>query len=391
MSVRPVEAHWKWTHHERSQRAFTELTRPQGGSVAIARFGGEVGETSDEHLRVWLDLPDRWRFESADRFELRNGSSRWVGTSAHITELTDAETTLEETDVGIFIRPGSQFFGALRFGEPSEDEVAGRRCWRVDASASVNRRFVPVMPLNVRLGGIDHQFWFDAVTGIVLRHVGMIDDEPCTITEFKDVRVNPPLSDLDFQFIPPPGAVVERQIDQVIRMAEAQGVDLSGVDRDDPHAVQEAFHRSMRHQPTPAARLEMQKAKHVPVGDPPNDEQAARTSIEYAFTHQDEVDASGDGLLNVQGGSGLAGPLHEAQKRIPGGARASATFVVDDILFLRSDEAVVWFTIEINGGRFAMANGREGRAVKIGDRWMIERATVVDLLGMAGVVVPPPS
>jgi hypothetical protein len=43
----------------------------------------------------------------------------------------------------------------------------------------------------------------------------------------------------------------------------------------------------------------------------------------------------------------------------------------------------------VNGERFPMVNGQEGRAVKVGDRWMIAHATIADLLGFAGVVVPP--
>ena len=63
---------------------------------------------------------------------------------------------------------------------------------------------------------------------------------------------------------------------------------------------------------------------------------------------------------------------------------------VDDIKFLRPDEAVVWFSVEVNGERFPMVNGREGRAVKVDGRWLIEHATIADLLGFAGVSVPPP-
>jgi hypothetical protein len=63
--------------------------------------------------------------------------------------------------------------------------------------------------------------------------------------------------------------------------------------------------------------------------------------------------------------------------------------VVDDIVFLRSDEAVVWFSVEVDGNRFPMVNGREGRAVRVGDRWLIEHATLVDLLRFARVIVPP--
>ena len=50
----------------------------------------------------------------------------------------------------------------------------------------------------------------------------------------------------------------------------------------------------------------------------------------------------------------------------------------------------MWYSVEVDGQRFPMANGREGRAVKIGDRWLIEHASIADLLGFAGVVVPAP-
>ena len=343
---------WKWTHHERSQRVFTELGRSRGGSGGIARFGGPVGETTDEHLRVWLNLPDRWRFESDDHVDLRNGATRWIGGSAHITELTHDETTLEDTEIGMLMMPGSQMMGALRFGEPTNDLIAGRPCLKVSATLNRGhgaRRFNPV---EVRLGGIDHTYWFDEVTGIVLRHVGLIDDEPCTIIEFKEVRVNPPLTDLDFQFSAPPDAIIERQVDQLVRMAEMRGVDLSGVDREDPQAVQAAMHDMMRpNQPTPEARLTLQKVKHVPVDDPPANETAARESIEYAFNHLGEVDEDGAALVNVQSGRGLVGPLREAQKRVPGAGDNPASLIVDDVKFLGPDEAVVWRSEERRVGK----------------------------------------
>ena len=274
-----------------------------------------------------------------------------------------------------------------------EDEVAGRRCWRVDATARLGRHFVRMFPISLSLGGIDHSFWFDGVTGIVLRHVGIVDDEPWSITEFNEVRVNPPLTDVIFRFVAPPDGTVERQIDQLIRMAEARGVDLTGVDREDLQAVQEAVHSIMRpdNQPTLEARLAVQKAKHVPVGDPPQDEAGARESIAYAFNHLGETDEDEMALVNVQDGRDLAGPLREAQKRVPGAGDNPASLIVDDIKFLRPDEAVVWFSVAVNGERFPMVNGREGRTVKVGERWLIEHATIADLLGFAGVVVPPPN
>ena len=120
------------------------------------------------------------------------------------------------------------------------------------------------VPHEPALGGIDHTFWFDAATGIVLRHVGLADDEPWSITEFKEVRVNPPLTDLDFEFVAPPDGTVERRVDQLVRLAEFRGADLTGIDREDPRALQEAVDGMMRpDRPTPVAQLELQKAKHV--------------------------------------------------------------------------------------------------------------------------------
>ena len=385
---------WKWTHHERSRRANEALARQSNANVSTATlsFGGPPEETTDEHLRVLVAPPERWHIESESRVDVRDGRTRWIGHPTHITELSQDDTVFSDTDIGLLVYPGAQFLGALRFGDPVEDEVAGRRCWKVDGTAGLGRHAMRMLPISMRLGGVDHTFWFDAVTGIVLRHVGLVDDEPWSITEFKEVRVNPPLTDLDFQFVAPHNGTVERQVDQLIRMAELRGVDLTDVDREDPQAVQEAVHSMMRpNQPTPAARLAMQKAKHVPVGDPPEDEAAARESIEFAFIHLGEKDEDGAALVNVQGGRDLAGPLSEAEKRVPGAADNPASLMVDDIKFLRPDEAVVWFSIEVNGERFPMVNGREGRAVKVGERWLIEHATIADLLGFAGVAVPPPN
>jgi hypothetical protein len=130
--------------------------------------------------------------------------------------------------------------------------------------------------------------------------------------------------------------------------------------------------------------------KHVPLGDPPADEAAAREEIVRAFDHLGDVDDAGVSLVNVQSGRGLVGPLREAQKRVPGAADEPARLIVDDVKFLRPDEAVVWFSVEVNGARFPMVDGREGRAVKVGDRWLIEHATIADLLSFGGATVPAP-
>jgi len=382
---------WSWTHHERSRRATETVTRRLNANVSHATNGSPPSETTDEHLRVTIGLPDRWRLESETRVDVCDGSTRWIGIPSRVTEMTPSEADLGDTDVGRMVQPGAHLFSVLKFADPVEDRIAGRLCWRVEATTSFSQHLPPIAISMLRIGGVDHTFWFDAGTGIVLRHVGLVDGEPCTITEFKEVVLDPEVSDLDFAFLRTPGAIVVRQVDHMIRLAEIRGISLEGVDLDDTKAVQEAINADMRTgNPAPQARLAMQKAKHVPVGDPPSDEAAARQAIEYVFSHHDEVDGSGRDLVNVQAGHRLAGPLAEARQRIPGGPGFSTSMVVDDIMFLRSDEAVVWFSIEVDGTRLSAVNGREGRAVKVEDRWVIERATIADLLALARVTLPSP-
>lgn len=382
---------WKWTHHGRSRRAVGELTRHRGQVIAFAGSGSPSGETSDQHFRLWVALPDRWRFESDDHLEVRNEHTRWVGSPSHVTEFTGDQTKVDDTEIGMLIASGSRLLGAFKFGEPAEEVVAGRSCLHVSATLHGRRSTGPLDPVVLRFAGVEHRFWFDSATGIVLRHVGLIDDEPCAVIEFKEVSINPPITRADFEFVPPPGTVVEREVEHLIRLAQLRGADLTNVDRQDAQAVRRAIHDAMRpDRPTPADRLSQQMAKHVPVDDPPDDEAAARASIAYAFTHHDEIDEAGTALVNVQSGEGLAGPLQEAQRRAPMAVEGRVGITVDGVLFLRSDEAVVWFSVEIDGKRFPVVNGREGRAVKVGGRWLIERATVVDLLALAGVVAPPP-
>jgi len=384
---------WKWTHHERSRRAVEAVTRRSNGNVAYMRssFGGPPGQATDEHLRVALALPDRWRMESSRRVDVCDGSTRWLGHPGHLTEFTGDEAALGDTELGILIEPGRHLFGVLEFGDPAEGEIAGRDCMMVEASI-VGRHPAPRLMMSaLRIGGVDHTFWFDAAAGIVLRHVGRIDGAPCSITEFTEVRIDPLVADRDFAYLPVPGTIVERRVDQLVRMAEAHGIDMAGVDLADPDAVQQAINTRLRHgQPTPEARLRALKAKHVPVGDPPAEEATARAAIEYAFNNLSEADTDGVTLVNVQSGRGLVGPLRDAQKRVPGAADSPASLIVDDVRFLRPDEAVVWYSVEVNGQRFPMVNGREGRAVEVAGRWLIEHATIADLLGFAGVAVPSP-
>jgi hypothetical protein len=351
---------------------------------------GPVEETLDRHDQVWIELPNKWRVDGSGHSDLSDGICRWVGRSDRIIQMDEKVPELTETELAPFIRPGDGLLGYLKFDEPAFDEVAGRRCWKVEAHPIEGHRHMRMSQLSMRLSGVDHTFWFDTETGIVLRHVGTVEDQPCAIHEFGDMEINVTFDSGVFRFTPPTEANVERSIDGVIRHAELRGVDLSNVDRNDPAAVRRAFQESMRQgRPLSGAMKQSRRAKHVPVGSPPADPDEARRQIEHAFSHHGDVAADGTTLINVQSGENMAPLLAEAGRRLPKSNPESVTTVVDDVLFLRPDEAVVWFGIEIDGERFGLVNGREGRAVLVDGRWLMERASLVDLLTAGGVMYPP--
>jgi hypothetical protein len=379
---------WRWTHNPRARQAFDELSRRANAAVTHVGDGHVDGETTDEHLQVWLGPLDRWRIESEDRIDLRDGATRWTGRTTLVNESDHDRSTLDATEVGVLVHPGAHLFGVLRFEAPVDDVVAGRRCWKALATTDPGCHSFRPVPFGLRLAGIEHTFWFDRETGIVLRHLGSVDSRPCSMVEFKEVWVNPFIEEDIFEFEPATGTLVHRRTDHLIRMAERAGADLSGVDRTDARAILAALSDTRRHPPVTAeALLERERAEHIPLGDPPVDEPASRAAVEYAFSHIDEVDTTATGLVNVQGGGGLARALEEARRAVAGGP---ATLLVESVKFLRADEAVVWFSVAVDERRLEAASRLRGRAVRLGSAWMVEHATFADLVRPTGVEVPPP-
>lgn len=380
----------EWRHIERSRQGLDQLSDGGGSWIAVGGFGrgSPPPDTVDVLHHVWTVPPDRWRIESADRVDLSDGTRRWTGSTHQVMEMDEEAPDLKSTVLGRVMRTGP-LLGALKFGDPEQDEVAGRRCWRLDAQAAPSNFLVRPRMLAMSLGGLDHTLWFDAETGIMLRHIGMVDGQPAFVTEFLEVITDQPIEPGRFQFSAPPDSIVRRATDGLIHMAERHGVDLTHVDRSDPKAIRRALHEGMNHpQPFAEPTKEAKRAKHIPVDSPPADETAARAAIVYAFEHSGET-AQDATLVHVQHGHGLSDLLDQARRRVPGVAAGSVGTVVEDVMFLGPDHAVVWFSVVADGKRVRMASGIEGRALLVAGHWVVEHATFVDLIGRGGVTYPP--
>jgi hypothetical protein len=212
--------------------------RPPGTRLSVVDHPPDEGET----LLDWYVVvapPARWRAVGRGQIVVSDGHRSWVGTSTLVTERDSARALIHDAGaIGACLYPGPALLG-LELGDPEPDEIDGRPCVVADA----RRPTAGMPPVPRDLVGIDHRCWFDAATGIVLRHEGYVDGERCSWTQLSDLVVDAPVDDEEFK--PPPGAMV-RSHHELLRDHLAElGIDPDTVDLDDPAQVREALrHRA---------------------------------------------------------------------------------------------------------------------------------------------------
>jgi hypothetical protein len=123
-----------------------------------------------------------------------------------------------------------------------------------------------------------------------------------------------------------------------------------------------------------------------PIGPPPDDQDAARDHIAVAFAEMGALGEDGQTLTMVQGGEQL-GPARAAAIARHG-SLSSVAFTIDDVLFIDSEHAAVWFTI--SDGGTPLEGRHRGDAVVVDGTWKVSRATFLELIRLAGIELPPP-
>ena len=198
---------------------------------------------------VLVALPDRWRVVGRGHIAVSDGHQSWVGTGSLVTERDSTRAAIHDAGpIGACLYPGL-LLGWLDFGDPEPDERAGRFCWTVDAfprpSARTSAEFERTGPaaassrLPEEFLGVEHRFWFEARTGIVLRHEGSLEGRPCSRTELTDVVMDDPIPADEFS--PPPDAIVRSSHELLRDHLTGLGVDPNTVDLDDPGQVRRAL------------------------------------------------------------------------------------------------------------------------------------------------------
>lgn len=385
-----------WTHPGRSQRAIERFnqggaTRVAGVTMVTAQFGEfDPAEPIEQRSQAWYEVPGRWCEVvegTVDRLDLSDGVRHWTGTAQGLTE----RATPPGLGPSAWLLAPGPLLGPYALVDPADDAVGGRPCVRAsatpragDAAASAlgATRMLQGGMVAVGMVGVDHRYWFDAAYGVVLRHEASVDGEPSSVTELLDVVVDEPIDPARFR--PPPGAHVRSEWEERMSLLEQVGIDTAGIAEGDVAAADAALTGPAR--PPDLATL---VARHVPVGPPPADPAGAEAAIRAALDAVGEVDATGRDLVNVQAGHRLAPLMERASQRLPRATRENTHWAVDALRFLDATHAAVWFTI-VAGGAPTIIRQHAGRAVCVDGRWLIEHATVVQLLEMAGVRVPAP-
>jgi len=188
--------------------------------------------------------PDRWRVVGRGYLAVSDGRRSWAGTSTLVTERDSTNASISDAGtIGSCLYPGP-LLRNLTFTVPVPGDIEGRPCWFVTGEPrTAGRKALPRGVAGWRthrdLVGIDHAVWFDALTGIILRHEGSIDGEPCSSTSLTDLVFDGGVDSAEFR--PPPGAVVRSRHELLRDHLAAMGIDPDTVDLDDPVQVREAL------------------------------------------------------------------------------------------------------------------------------------------------------
>jgi hypothetical protein len=238
-----------WMHRPRLDAVRERLADMFGYDLTGVRSSpdGESPEVTSSAYVV-VELPDRWRIVERGHVDVSDGRHSWSGTGTLVTESSGEPTPISEAGVvGICLFPG-RLVGGLAFGEADDDVVEGRPCWSVPARPRppAEARSAAALALSVgrrltEFVGVEHRFWFDAATGIVLRHEGSIDGELCSTIELTDLVIDGPVP--EDEFASPPGAVVRSRHELLRDHLADLGIDPDSVDLDNPDQVRAALRR----------------------------------------------------------------------------------------------------------------------------------------------------
>lgn len=397
-----------WLHHGRIRRRMAESSDGGVSSSVTLVFGasGPGGfappEETETVVRFWLERDGRSRFET-------------VADDGHIQHIAidDGRSVLLVPEHGPVMRvERNQYSQGTWIGDPRtlianvrlrfghDETVAGRAAVRVEPLPAAEHgdtlRGVDPVARSVMTAGGGYAL-VDVVSGLLLRYEAQdADGRPISRHEFVTLEVDEPIPDDVFGYDVPPERRERTATDMQLEMLGRDGVDVSGLDREDPVAVREATDghlRAVREGRGPQSSVGPMVGRGArslaetvaPLGPPPDDPDAARAEIEAVLARASDDDAPK--ADTVERGAVLDRAA-EGRPRPPSHpivGDQTVEFALVDLVFLREDEALIDFESRLSGGNRFPA---KGRVVRIEGRWLLSYDSLAQLLQMGGFPVP---
>lgn len=327
--------------------------------------------------RLWLARDGRFRVERGASVQVFDGQWVWSDHGEYVFRQPPPDAPRVILGEARFLVDPVIGPAMTTLSLRGRERVAGHDCSVVDAIP--RDRAHHRSSGGILMGAELMTAYVHVPTGVSLRVEGFVQAQLAMRIEFEAVAFDAPLMHDPFVFEVDDGVPIRSPEDVLQEMRGEAERRAHGVIGESSRAVVRAM--------PPRSRAISLADLYMVVGPLPDDPDAARTEVSEVVEHMSDLDDDG-GLFNVQGGSNLGEAVQAAGRGVGADGDHPATFVVDDILFVRADEAIVSFRVvakRVPGG-FAQT----GRVIKVGERWLVERATLCNLLGMAGVQCPPP-
>jgi hypothetical protein len=353
--------------------------RGHGGPSEGAEITGDPidAEVPEHHeIRLWMATDGRFRIQRQWGEEVFDGVHLWMQKDDVVSQLAphgDPSGVLGES--GFLVSP-REASAAAKLEVSGHTRVAGHPAVVVEGALRGDHHRFPTAFVVRRANRL--RLAVDVRTGVILRAEGWLDARLLMRLEFEALEYDAPLVHDPFVFEAADHLVVHT-IEEMQRERRRRHAN------EEPRLAPDIERSVSTARTTWVAPPSLLADRFMPLGSPPEDADAARVAVTHAVVHMNELDDTG-GLPNVQGGSNLGPSVEAAAAQVH--IEEQAAFEVDDILFVRADEAVVAFRVLVP--KMAGGFSQTGRVIKVGDRWKVERATMCNLLGMAGVACPPP-
>ncbi len=133
--------------------------------------------------------------------------------------------------------------------------------------------------------------------------------------------------------------------------------------------------------------LNVTRHQAVPPGPQREDPDGARSEIETAFAAGNTESGEGQSVPTVEKGENLGPTLVAARANHPEWSAREVAISVDEVVFIDTQHAAVWFSISIDGRR--LLRNHRGDAVVVDGSWKMARSTFCQLMAMGGISCPP--